>query len=85
MKNDKVPISSTDGLNDEKSSDRVRTLGEFKPTNTPLSAAEIAQRKDRGRKTHHVDEWSPRTTESVDEISPVLEGQSVENTSGSKR
>ena len=48
MKNDdKLPVSDTDGLTIEKGRPATtpRSLGDFRPTNAPLSEAEIEDRK----------------------------------------
>ncbi len=60
MDDQNVPVSDTDKLTEEggRDADRTRDLGEFKPTNLPLSAKEI---EERGGK------WTPRTTDDVHE------------------
>jgi hypothetical protein len=52
--------------------DRSRKLGEFEPTNSPLSAADIERRRDEPGKTQK-DEWVPRTTGNIDELAPIPE------------
>lgn len=66
MDDKNVPVSDTDKLTEEggRDADRTRNLGEFEPTNMPLSATEI---EERGA------EWKPRTLESVHEIEPLGE------------
>ena len=60
------PVSSTDELaiTGESAQDRVRTIGEFKETNMPLSAAELRERRAA---------WKPRTTHNVSEVAPTPE------------
>ena len=61
------PVSATDELvipGDAKG-DRTREFGEFKATNTPLSASDL--RKKRGKK------WVPRTTSNVEDFAPTPE------------
>lgn len=51
-------------------SDQVRKLSEYKPTNLPLSADEIAQ--DEAMDTAHKG-WAPRTTENIGDMVPLPE------------
>ena len=62
-----IPVSSTDELTSDggEAADRTRKLGEYKPTNTPLPAAEIEERIKR--------RWPPRTADAVHEIIPLEE------------
>ncbi|MBZ5608214.1 MAG: hypothetical protein LAP38_08155 [Acidobacteriia bacterium] len=71
MKDENVPVSSTDELTvaGGRLADRVRHLGEYKPTNTPLSAVEIALRKHLGE-ARHVEDWTPRTRETIRDLTP---------------
>ena len=60
---------------DELSSDahvhsEIRKMSQYKPTNVPLSAAEIAQ--DEARDTKHKG-WAPRTTENIGDLVPLPE------------
>jgi hypothetical protein len=64
MKDKDIPISDTDELSTEggRDLDRARRLGEFKPTNAPLSAAEIRERKALlGTKRRRREEKGPLT------------------------
>ncbi len=73
MKDDDIPVSDTDQLTVEGGprTDTTRHLGEFSPTNSPLSAAEIERRKTLLQKQHSEDRgWKPRTSEDVDETVP---------------
>jgi hypothetical protein len=71
-----IPVSDTDELSTEggRDVDRARRLGEFKATNTPLSAAEIQERKAlQGQKRKRRPHWTPRTLKSVHEPAPLKE------------
>jgi hypothetical protein len=70
VKDEKVPINSTDELSvaGGRLADRVRTLGEYKPTNTPLSAAEIARRKRLDQSTDGKI-WTP--PEMIADMAPI--------------
>jgi hypothetical protein len=73
MKNqslDKFPVSTTDELSTtgESRKDRNRTLGEFKATNAPLSAADISKRQGESSLG-----WTPRTTENIEDLKPEPE------------
>ncbi len=50
--------------------DRPRNLAEFKSTNMPLSASEIAQ--DEARDSEHLG-WAPRTLENIGDMTPLPE------------
>ncbi len=54
----------------DDASDRPRKLSEYKPTNLPLSADEIAQ--DEAKDTGH-EGWAPRTTENIGDFVPLPE------------
>jgi hypothetical protein len=74
MKDDDIPVSDTDQLTVEGGprTDRTRHLGEFSPTNSPLSAAEIEQRRTLLEKKHSEDRgWTARTPENIDETVPT--------------
>ncbi|HYL34410.1 MAG TPA: hypothetical protein VEV17_00705 [Bryobacteraceae bacterium] len=75
-----VPVSDTDELSvaGGRRVDRTRALDEFRPSNAPLSAAAIAREMRMAAKTHHVRDWAPRSTDSIDEMTPLLEGEAVE-------
>jgi hypothetical protein len=68
MRDESIPVSSTDELAvaGGRAGDRVRRLGEYKATNTPLSAAEIEQRKHLPHRRKG--DWSPRTLENIADI-----------------
>ena len=69
---DEIPVSGTDELTvaGGPDADRTRKLGEFDPTNAPLSAAEIEKRKALLKKKRGDEEWVPRTTDIIDETRP---------------
>ena len=71
-----MPVSDTDEFSTEggRDLDRARRLGEFKPTNAPLSAAEIRERKTLpGKKPKRGRQWTPRTVENIHEVTPLKE------------
>lgn len=55
-------------INDE--SDVARRVSDYRPTNTPLSKAEIEN--DEARDTGH-EGWAPRTTENIGDMTPLPE------------
>jgi len=55
-------------VNDE--SDQPRKLSEYKPTNIPLSKAQIKQ--DETKDSEH-EGWGPRTTENIGDMKPLPE------------
>ena len=64
------PISSDDELGDAGTDNRPRSLGDFKPTNVPLSAADLEYRRgDSSDKRKQA--WAPRTTENIGELTPI--------------
>jgi hypothetical protein len=67
MQEKDLPVSSTDELvtTGDARANRDRKLGEFKATNTPLSAQEI--RRKRGKN------WVARTTENIGDLEPQPE------------
>ena len=71
MKDENIPVNNTDELTEEggRKADRVRTLGEYSPTNMPLSAHEIELRNRLG------EQWVPRTLENIDDLTPVAEDE----------
>jgi len=73
-KKDDFPVSSTDELSvaGGAAANRSRKLGEFKPTNSPLSAADLEHRRDDPAKNRKAD-WIPRTTENIGELTPIPE------------
>ena len=77
-KKDDFPVSSTDELSvaGGAAANRSRKLGEFKPTNSPLSAADLEHRRDDPAKNRKAD-WIPRTTENIGELIPIPEDKPV--------
>ena len=73
-KKDDFPVSSTDELSvaGGAAANRSRKLGEFKPTNSPLSAADLEHRRDDPAKNRKADRI-PRTTENIGELIPIPE------------
>jgi hypothetical protein len=72
---DDFPVSDTDELtvnhgDDGVPANRPRKLGEFKPTNSPLSAADLEHRRDDPSKKRKKG-WAPRTTENIGELTPI--------------
>jgi hypothetical protein len=66
-----VTVSTVDDLSDvAHSHDRPRKLSENKPTNVPLSEAEI--KLDEARDPSH-EGWAPRTTENIGDLAPLPE------------
>ena len=66
MTSELIAVSSTDELTvGGRKADRVRELGEFKPTNAPLSAWEIEHRQR--------DQWPPHTIDNIGELAPVAD------------
>ncbi len=71
MDPENVTVSTIDDLSDvAHSKDQPRNLGDYKSTNMPLSAAEIAH--DESRDTAH-EGWAPRTTENIGDMLPLPE------------
>ncbi len=73
-KRDDFPVSSTDELSvaGGAAANRSRKLGEFKPTNSPLSAADLEHRRGDAAKKRKRG-WIPRTTENIGELTPIPE------------
>jgi hypothetical protein len=71
---DDFPVSSTGELSvgGGPAADRPRKLGEFKPTNAPLSAADLEHRRAHAAKKRKRG-WIPRTTENIGELTPIPE------------
>jgi len=65
------PVSSTDDVG-AVTTEPPRDLEEFKPTNSPLSAADLKYQRDRPRKKRKQG-WVPRTTENIGELTPIPE------------
>jgi predicted transcriptional regulator len=64
-----VSVTTVDDLSDT-APDRQRKLSEYKSTNMPLSASEIAQ--DEAKDTEHLG-WAPRTPENIREMKSLPE------------
>jgi len=62
-----LPVSSTDELvcTGNSVGDRERKFGEFKATNTPLSAADVGRKRGK--------HWVPRTTRNIGDLEPQPE------------
>jgi hypothetical protein len=70
-KEEDVSVTTVDDVSDvAHDHDRERKLSEYKPTNVPLSASEIAQ--DEAKDTAH-EGWAPRTTENISDMKPLPE------------
>ena len=70
-----VTVSTIDEVSTiAHSKDRPRKLSEYKPTNMPLSEAEIEQ--DEARDTAH-EGWAPRTTENIGDLAPLPEKPAI--------
>ena len=69
QKDDNIPVSDTDELTTEGGpyTDRARKLGEYWPSNSPLSADEIKRRQSH--------EWPPQTTEDIEDMRPLPENE----------
>lgn len=76
MKDENVPVSGRDELSFARSpgSDYTRRLGEFSPTNMPLSAAEIEQRNALSRNRNARRRvWVPRSLDAIHDMAPIAE------------
>ena len=74
-----IPVSGTDDVmieHDEKV-ERIRRFGDYKPTNTPLSAVEVQEREALCAKQSGECNWTPRTTETIHDIVPIEEHEPV--------
>ena len=62
-----VPVSGTDKLTSDgkDQADHTRKFGEYKPTNTPLPAVDVEERRKRG--------WLPRKIETIHDLVPLEE------------
>ncbi len=65
---DDVPVSITDDV-----ADREVTFGDFRPTNVPLSAAEVEQRRTLMNQQHKEGGWPVRTVENTGDAAPIEE------------
>ena len=78
VEQDDFPVSSIDELGNGRTlANRPRKLGEFKPTNSPLSAADLEHRRGDPRKKQNKG-WVPRTTENINELAPIPEDKPVQ-------
>jgi hypothetical protein len=70
-----VTVTIMDDLSDvAHDNDRPRKLSEYKPTNLPLSKAEIEHDEARNQANDSVQEgWAPRTTENIGDMQPLPE------------
>jgi len=76
---DDFPISGTDEVtvSGGVAAGRPRTLGEFKPTNVPLSAADIKHRRnDPANKQNQG--WVSRNTGNIGELTPLPDTDTAE-------
>jgi hypothetical protein len=70
-KEEDVIVSAFDDLSHlANDHDRTRKLEDYKPTNMPLSEAQIEE--DEARDTAH-EGWGPRTTENIGDMKPLPE------------
>lgn len=68
---DNVIVNDIDDVSDvAHAHGEARTLGEYKPTNMPLSESEIKQ--DEAMDKDHKG-WAPRTTENIGDMTPLPE------------
>ncbi len=74
MKDENLSVDSTDELTVAGGwrADRVRTVGEYRQTNMPLSRFEIEWR-ERLHGPRQPDGWVPRTTENIGGLTPLPE------------
>jgi hypothetical protein len=70
------PESRTDEITADggAAADRSRKLGEYKPTNVPLPAADLKHRRDDPAQKHNSG-WTPRTPENIGELNPIPENE----------
>jgi hypothetical protein len=76
---DDFPVSGTDALDiaDDATEDRPRQLGEFKPTNSPLSKTDLDRRvHDPAKKQNQG--WVPRSTGNIGELTPIPDDRPAE-------
>jgi len=74
VKYEYIPVDSTDELDvaGGRQADRVRMVGEYRPSNMALSRFEIEMRARLGGPNRR-GEWVPRTTENIGELTPLPE------------
>jgi hypothetical protein len=71
MPEEDVSVTTIDDLSDvAHTHGRERKLSEYKSTNMPLSASEIA--RDEAKDTEHLG-WAPRTLENIHDMKPIPE------------
>lgn len=68
-----VPVSDTDEMTvaGGYAKDHTRHLSDYKPTNAPLSAVEIEQRKQH---------WPPDTLGDIEDLTPIPESEPIVET-----
>jgi len=74
VRDENLPVDRTDELTvaGGRLADRVRTVGEYRETNMPLSRFEIEWREMlHGPRV--TDGWVPRTTENIGDLTPLAE------------
>jgi hypothetical protein len=72
MDEEDIIVTTVDEVSDvAHAHDEPRRLSEYRPTNMPLSKAEIAE--DEAKDTAH-EGWAPRTTENIHDMIPLPEG-----------
>jgi hypothetical protein len=76
---DEIPVSGTDDLTIERREkpEQIRRFGEYKPTNTPLSAVEVQEREALCAKDGGECVWPRRTTQTIHDIIPIEEHEPV--------
>lgn len=74
MRDENLIVDRTDELTvaGGQLADRVRTVGEYRETNMPLSRFEIEWR-ERLHGPRQPDGWVPRTTENIGDLTPLPE------------
>jgi hypothetical protein len=74
VKYDYIPVDSTDELDvaGGRQADRVRTVGEYRPSNMALSRFEMEMRAKLGGH-NRTGEWVPRTIKNIGELTPLPE------------
>ena len=71
MAEEDITVNNIDDLSDVADAhDERRKLSDYKPTNVPLSKAEIEH--DEARDTAH-EGWAPRPTENIGDMTPLPE------------
>ncbi|HLJ48705.1 MAG TPA: hypothetical protein VKU01_21965 [Bryobacteraceae bacterium] len=73
---DDVPVSITDDLGDAdkgQQTGHVVTFGDFRPTNVPLSAFEVEERRKLMDAQHKTADWPARTVDNTGDTAPIEE------------